>query len=203
MPLRSCWLLGFDVTRFIAAIVKCLAIKGDLILKIHYELTEEDYLHFNLFHVKQSKTAIKSLKIQRFITPVFFIIAAFIFSGIGDMPVVFPLIIFGLISIVWLIFYPKYFYSLVMRQSKKMLKEGKNDGLLGQQQMVLSEEGIVYLTSNGESQVKWTGIKKIVEDSDFFYLYNSSVSAYILPKRALSSVKEAEDYFSSKLVREN
>ena len=166
-------------------------------MKINYELTEEDYLHFNLFHVKQSKTAIKSLNIQRFLTPVFFIIVAFIFSGIGDMPVVFPLIIFGLISIVWLIFYPKYFYSLVMRQSKKMLREGKNDGLLGEQQLALSEEGIVYTTSNGESRTKWSGIKKVVEDSDFFYLYNSSVSAYILPKRALSNVEEAKVYFDS------
>lgn len=172
-------------------------------MKINYELTEEDYLHFNLFHVKQSKTAIKSLNIQRFLTPVFFIIVAFIFSGIGDMPVVFPLIIFGLISIVWLIFYPKYFYSLVMRQSKKMLREGKNDGLLGEQQMALSKEGIVYTTSNGESQAKWSGIKKVLEDSDFFYLYNSSVSAYILPKRALSNVEEAKGYFDSKLVLEN
>lgn len=165
-------------------------------MKINYELTEEDYLHFNLFHVKQSKTATNSLNLQRFLTPVFFIIVAFIFSKMGDMPFVFPLIVFGMISVLWVIYYPKYFYSHVMRQSKKMLKEGKNDGLLGQQQMTLSEEGIVYLTSNGESQVKWSGIKKIVEDSDFFYLYNSSVSAYILPKRALSNVEEAKRYFN-------
>lgn len=157
-------------------------------MKIHYELTEEDYLHFNLFHVKQSKVAIKSLNIQRLLMPVFFIIVAFIFLGIGDMPLVFPLIIFGLLSILWIIFYPKYFYYLIMRQSKKILKEGKNDGLLGEQQITLSGEGIVYLTSNGESQVKWSGIKKVDEDSDFFYLYNSSISAYILPKRALSNV---------------
>lgn len=168
-------------------------------MKINYELTEEDYLHFNLFHVKKSKVATKSLNIQRFLTPVFFIIVAFIFSLIGDMPFVFPLIIFGLISILWITFYPKYFYNLVMRHSKKMLKEGKNDGLLGEQQMTLSEEGIVYLTSIGESQVKWSGIKKVVEDSDFFYIYNSSVSAYILPKRALLNVEEAKGYFDSKL----
>lgn len=164
-------------------------------MKIYYELTEEDYLHFNLFHVKQSKAAIKSLNIQRFLMPVFVIIVAFIFSGIGDMPLVFPLIIFGLISILWIVFYPKYFYYLIMRQSKKMLKEGKNDGLLGEQQMTLSEDGIVYL-ANGESQVKWPGIKKVVEDSDFFYLYNSSISAYILPKRALLNIGEARDIFS-------
>lgn len=171
--------------------------RGTLILKIHYELTEEDYLHFNLFHIKHSKTAMNSLNLQRFLTPVFFIIVAFIFSKIGDMSVVFPLIVFGLISVVWVIYYPKYFYNLVMRQSKKMLKEGKNDGLLGQQQMTLSEEGIVYVTSNGESQVKWSGVKKIEEDSDYFYLYNSSVSAYILPKRALSNVEEAKGYFET------
>ena len=39
-----------------------------------------------------------------------------------------------------------------------MIKEGKSDGLLGEDYMVLSEDGIIDSTSNGETKVTWSGI---------------------------------------------
>ena len=36
-----------------------------------------------------------------------------------------------------------------------MIKEGKNDGLLGEHHMILSEEGIIEFTVNGETKVNW------------------------------------------------
>lgn len=170
-----------------------------LMLEINYNLTEEDYLNFNLFHAKNSKTVTKSLVLQRFLSPIVFLIAAFVFSRITDGSLVGALIIFSGMGILWIIYYPKYFYSLIARQSKKMLKEGKNDGLLGERYMILSDEGIVDSSVNGETKVKWAGIKKLEEDSDYFYFYNSSVSAYILPKRMIKNVEETRNYLNLKL----
>ncbi|WP_226668184.1 YcxB family protein [Metabacillus litoralis] len=69
------------------------------------------------------------------------------------------------------------------------MKEGKNEGLLGDHVMLLSDEEIVDITSTGETKVKWVGIKSFKEDSSYFYLYNSSVSSYIIPKRNLPNEK--------------
>ena len=57
-----------------------------------------------------------------------------------------------------------------------MIKEGKNDGLLGEHCMIFSEEGIVDSTTTSETKVTWSGIKNIKEDTHNIYLYNSSVS---------------------------
>lgn len=168
-------------------------------MEITYELTEEDYLQFNLYHVKHSATAVKSLKWQRFLTPVFFLVIAYLFSVIGEGSAIFSFIVFGVFGIIWVVYYPKYFYRVVGRQTKKMLKEGKNDGILGKQQMMLSQEGIIHVAVNRESRTQWMGIQKIVEDNDYFYLYNSAVSAYILPKRAVANVREVKAYIDSKL----
>jgi len=167
-------------------------------MEIKYNLTEEDYIHFNLFHIKNSKTAIRSLNIQRFIGPIIFIISAFVFSKIGDVPFLGLFITFLVMSILWIFLYPKYFYSHVIRHVKKMIKEGKNDGLLGEHKMMLTEEGIIDTTANGETKVNWSGIESYKEDNDYFYLYNSSVSAYILPKRKLDS-EEIRNFFTTKI----
>ncbi|WP_226668181.1 hypothetical protein [Metabacillus litoralis] len=55
-------------------------------MELKYNLTEEDYLHFNLFHIKNSKAGQNSLIIQRYSTPIMFIGMSFLFSTILDIP---------------------------------------------------------------------------------------------------------------------
>lgn len=55
-------------------------------MNIHYELTEEDYINFNLYHIKHSKMGKRSLLLQRIVTPFLYIIVAYLFSMIGNLP---------------------------------------------------------------------------------------------------------------------
>ena len=127
-------------------------------MEIHYNLTEKDYIHFNLNHIKNSDTGKKALALQRFLTPLFFIIISYGYSLKTDMPFLPLFITFLVTSILWVIYYPKYFYNLIARNAKKMIKEGKNDGLIGNHQLKLTEEGLVDTSSNRETKVTWLGI---------------------------------------------
>jgi Ca2+/Na+ antiporter len=173
--------------------------RKEIQVEIRYSLTEEDYLNFNLFHIKNSNTAKKALNMQRFLMPIIFIVLSYVFSKVGNLSFIGLLIAFLIVSILWVMFYPKYFYSYVIRNTRKMIKEGKNDGLIGEHHMIFSEEGIIDSTSNGETKVTWSGIKTFSEDKNSIYLYNSSVSAYILPKREMDDVEKIKTYLQSKL----
>lgn len=168
-------------------------------MEINYNLSEEDYLNFNMFHAKNSTAVRRALNLQRFLTPIIFIILSFVLSKVGGIHFLGVFIPFLVVSILWIIFYPKYFYSYMIRNTKRMINEGKNDGLLGEHQMILSEEGIIDSNSNGETKVTWSGIKTLSEDKHNIYLYNSSVSAYILPKRALDDVEKIKTFLKSKI----
>ena len=168
-------------------------------MNIKYNLTEEDFLHFNLFHLQNSQTAKKSLMLQRFVSPIFFIGFSYVFSNLLDVPFLGMFIPFLIISILWVIFYPKYFYNHITRNVKKMIKEGKNEGLLGKHDLNFNEDGFTEETSTGETKVKWSGVNEFKEDNEFFYLYNSSVSAYIIPKRDVANEVELRNFINSKL----
>lgn len=172
-------------------------------MEIRYRLTEEDYVNFNMFHVKNSKSARRMLNVQRFVTPIIFLAFAYIFSNIADASLFGLLITFSIAGVLWILFYPAYFYRVIMRNAKKMIKDGNNEGLLGEHHLVMTEEGIVDSTSFGETKVSWLGIKDFQEDSGYFYLYNSAVSAYIIPKRHLISVEETRAYIQSRLTKTN
>lgn len=174
--------------------------EGERKMEINYHLTEEDYLNFNMYHVKNSKAAMKSLNLQRFLSPVFFIIFAYMFSSLVEIEFLGIFITFLVISILWIIFYPKYFYAHVRRQTKKMIQEGENEGLLGSHHLLMTEEGIIETTSSGETRVNWSSLKDFKEDDDNFYIYNSGLSAIILPKRILTKIDQVRSYIESKIV---
>lgn len=168
-------------------------------MKIKYYLTEDDYIHFNLFHIKNSITAKRALNIQRYVIPIILLFITY-FTSLLDDDLFKPLFITSIFTIIiWLVFYPKYFYYIFIRNVRKMIKEERNDGLLGEHSMILTEEGIVDTSSNRETKVTWSGIKSFKEDNENLYLYNSAVSAYILPKRGIDHLDKLKSYINSKL----
>lgn len=169
-------------------------------MEITYQLTEEDYLDFNLFAVKNSKTAMRSLKFQQFFPPILYIIFAFVISKVDGTPFLYSFIVFLIVAIIWFIFYPKYFYNTINRRIKKMLKEGKNNNILGEHLMELNEEGVRESSPKGEEKANWASIIDFQENAEYLFLFNSSFSAFILPKRELKDVEEIRNYIRSRLT---
>ncbi|PIC64844.1 hypothetical protein CSV79_04270 [Sporosarcina sp. P13] len=168
-------------------------------MEFEYELTEEDVVAFNLYHVKNSKVGKHSLQWQRFVSPLIFFLFAYFLSVFTDMARGPLFIAFGLTAILWIILYPKYFYFHITRQVRKMLKEGKNEGLIGEHSMKMNKAGISDKTSMGETQVQWGGIQRMIEDADYIYIYTSTVSAYILPKRHVYSADGLKAYVEKRI----
>lgn len=168
-------------------------------MEIDYELTEEDVVAFNLYHVKNSKVGKNSLQWQRFVSPMIFLLFAYFLSVFTDMARGPLFMVFGMTAILWVLFYPKYFYFHITRQVRKMLKEGKNEGLVGEHSMKMNKAGIADKTSTDETHVQWADLQRMVEDADYFYLYTSTVSAYILPKRNIYSRDGLKSYVEKRM----
>lgn len=168
-------------------------------MEISYTIDEAAFSDFNLYHVKNSKSAQKSLNLQRFLGPVLFLLIPIIFSDLLELPFIGIFIPFLLISILWLIFYPAYFYRFVNKAAQKMIKEGKNEGIFGEHTMQFTEEGLLETSRAGESKVYWGNIEQLGEDANNFYLYNSAISAFIIPKKDLSDISEVRTYLGRKI----
>ncbi|GKW47287.1 hypothetical protein NCCP2050_29790 [Planococcus sp. NCCP-2050] len=170
-------------------------------MEIIYDVTEEAFIDFNLYHSKNSKTYRKSMALQRFLIPVMYVMLAGIFSLILDMPLLFLLIPFLILSIVWVIFSPSLYYGMIKRTARKMIREGDNGSMLGEHSMVFTEEGLKEISKTGEASVSWSGIVDFGEDDSNFYLYNSSLSAYILPKKDLQDAEALRKLIHEKVKK--
>lgn len=160
--------------------------KGGLMI-FEYELSKQDYIDFNIYHMKNSDTLKRSLHLQQYLLPIFYLIMPFILAGITDIPLVIWLTTFVIVAVLWVIFYPKYFMSSTIKRISKLVDEGKNKDMLGKHCIIVDEDGIVEKTENGESRTKWNGVEKVTETEKYVFIYISSIMAYIIPKSVFVS----------------
>lgn len=89
---------------------------------------------------------------------------------------------------------PAYvFYTLwsvrrrARRLTRKLLAEGKNRSVLSEHRIFLNDEGITSETALIRSLYRWPVIERIVETSEYLFLFVSGFSAIVIPKRAFAS----------------
>ncbi len=168
-------------------------------MEINYNVTEESFVEFNLFHAQHSSAIAKTMTIQRFLIPVIYLLVGVIFSYVLDIPVFILVGFFLILGVLWIVFFPTYFKRQIKRTATKMIREGQNEGILGKHSMVFTEEGLREISSKGETTVYWAGIERFNEDAFNFYLYNSAITAFIVPKKELINVDEVRSLLISKI----
>jgi hypothetical protein len=171
-------------------------------MELEYELTEDDYIAFNLYYVKHSKTVKQSLFMQRFLPPIIFLIFPFVLFWVTGEFLMVLLISFVLFSVVWIIFYPRYFYGYIKRNVSKLLNEGSNANILGRHVFISTEDGFVEKNRAEQRSGRWSSIERVEENDYYYFLFFSTMNAYIVPKRSFSD-KDSQEKFKEMIAKIN
>ena len=92
------------------------------------------------------------------------------------------LLIYLTITVLWVLLYPKRIDKNIEKRMKKQIASGDNSGILGKQSITFKENEIMSTSPESEHKLTWNGIKKVVENDDYYFLYNSAISAIVIPK---------------------
>ena len=149
-------------------------------MEINFKLTEQDFIDFNVHHMKTSKTMKKAVLMQRFFGPISFIIGIFVAYKITDIPLWYWSICFVIAGALWFVYYPKMIERSIRKRVKKMLSEGQNKVLLSDTTLMVNEEGIKCTTEYNETITK--------------FIYDTAVSAIIVPLSAFETQDEVDKF---------
>lgn len=167
-------------------------------MQVNYELTKEDYIDFNMYHGLRSKTVKKSMFLQQYILPIVYLIVPFFLEDFKSPKFKYCMGVFIVIAISWIILYKKYLKKYMRKRIVKMIDEGDTSKNFGNKVMILSEEGIEDIGKNDQSKLKWEGIYKIEESDKHIFIYKNSMSAYVVPIRALDNKERFLDALNSR-----
>jgi YcxB-like protein len=76
----------------------------------------------------------------------------------------------------------------------------KDNGVLGEHKICLTEEAMIESTSVNESHNKWTAIERIDENDNYIFITTTSSGTYNIPKRDFSSSDTATQFYNQARV---
>ncbi|MDB1934052.1 YcxB family protein [Clostridium tertium] len=161
-------------------------------MKLKYNLTEEDYINFNIAHMKNSKSLKRTMMINRFLTPLIFLVMPFVLDEISNISFWYWAVIFVLTYILWVVLYEKNVYKINIKRIRKMLEEKRNESLIGERILEIDGENIRIINDRGENIIYIKSIKNIIENDEYIFIYINSISAIIIPIKVFKSVEDKE-----------
>lgn len=166
-------------------------------MKFEITITEEDYIKFNIDHLKTSQVGKWMTR-----TTWFIFIMAFVFCGISffinaksdGTPLFVPTIwtaFFGILMLVYMLFFNK---KVIKRSVMKTIKVQKKDGKLPffeKSVIEFTDEEIIEETDTGISRAKYDKLETLCICDTVMYLYINSQQAIILPYSQIDGQKDA------------
>ncbi len=169
-------------------------------MKIEFNFEMNDWMEFQKHYFRNSKQFRRTKIIVATSLPLIFC-AIIIFELLkGEFRPV-SIIVFGLVSLLWIIFYPKRMFNRTLDKTRKMIEEGDNTGILGRHELTLNDDGIIHVEPESEQKIKWSGIKKLEESDSYYFLYNTAVSAIVIPKqKVLNNIEQLDKILKSNIA---
>lgn len=156
---------------------------------ITHSLEAKDYVQFNLFQIEHTEKLKKRLQIQRIVvSTVFTVIALFSYSLLSGFRLTVGAIFLG-ISLLWYGYFPIFSRNQVMKSTEKTIASGQLASLFDEVRLEFDDEGVKEVTTQGEHSAGWQDIQSICLTQEYLYLFLTSASAIIVPKRTLADAE--------------
>lgn len=154
-------------------------------MKLEFTLTKQDYIDFNLYHLEHSPSIRSAHNKSRFGGAIAYLALPFVLVNVTTIPFFWWMITFSITAIAWVLLFPRTMRKFYIKQINKAFLEKNNSFFLE-----LREEGVMTKGDSDEMITSYRSISQIAQNDGTLYLYNSSVSAIIVPKTAFHSEDE-------------
>lgn len=156
-------------------------------MEIKFEIIEEDYIKFNLYHAENSPSLKKSYHLMRYVLPLLCAIPIYtIGTYIFKQPSIYWSFIAISFVIIWILVYPNKYKRLIQKQTKKLLQEGDNSTFFGKKTLLFEDDNIKLISECSSETILKKSIKTIKIYDDMILIYLSGFTAIIIPTRYLN-----------------
>ena len=166
-------------------------------MQIKCKIDKQNIIDFNIHQYKSSETMQKRVMISKLIGPMIFFFGMFIATWVTDIPFWYWAVAFVTTSLVWYWVYPKCLEMNIRKNVEKMLAEGDNKVILEESIITLDEHGISKVNYYKESSLKWSSINKINLTNDYIFIYDSAMSAIIIPRDIFLKNEDEQEFINT------
>ena len=172
-------------------------------MTIHYEVTVQDYVNFNLYHLEISKSG-KIIRMLMILLPLSLFVMPFLrlISRRGNADemlghVIAVIIVAAVSSLTFYLFLRLTYTPLIKWQAKMQLKDGKANDFIGEQVLTLHDDYIEGTNAQMTSRINYSAIEKICYGYDCYFIYIGAVKAIIVPHRCFTDSPQRDAFIAN------
>ena len=157
-------------------------------MNINYQLTNSDFLEYQLYTSSKSELHKKRRFRSRIIIPVLYLVLGIFFAnqnekfGIGIAFVVF--------GILWFAFYPLYSKWRYKNHFKKHVEENYKNRINKPVEIDFDENSVNAKDFTSESRINGTELKELIETKGHFFIKLTTDLSLIVPKHSIENQTE-------------
>lgn len=181
-------------------------------MSIDFEICRDDMVVFALFHNRNSPVLRRQVRLALIaVTLIFIVLLAIVVSIAINSPEFWVIVVgIALALVIVLPFFGRIQEWRLKNALQRMYGEGRNLLLIGPRRVGLTQQFLNNSSPYSQSVTRWSAIERIVVSNDAVYIYVSSVSSVVVPRRAFSSdehfhtfARTAQEYHARALAAEN
>ena len=152
-------------------------------MTINYQLTNSDFLEYQLYASSKSELHKKKRYRSRIIIPIIYIgFGSFFYSKNQNLTIA---LTFGVIIILWFLFYPMYSKWFYRNHFKKHVKENYKNRINKNVEINFNENAMNVKDHTSESKINGTDLKELIETQNSFFIKLTTDLSLIVPKHSI------------------
>ena len=171
-------------------------------MTIQYDVTEKDFINFNLYHWKTSKSG-KKLSIFTLLLPLFMFVVMLWMTlrraaVSEEIAAALPghIVVAAVLALIFFVLIKLSFRPALRMQAKMQLRDGKSNDFIGEQTIMLHDDFILDENKHMSSRINYSAVEKIGCGYDCLFIYIGAMKAIILPLRCFADPSQQESFIA-------
>ncbi len=164
-------------------------------MKIHLQLTNKDYLTYQLYTSSKTLSHKKKRMRGRVIIPILFLILGSLLLITTTNKIAF--FIYLAIALIWFILHPYYSAWLYKNHFKKHIRETYKNRVDKPAELTFLNDSVEITDESSETKLKSTEFQELIELPEYYFLKLKSDVSIIFPKTQISNPLEFLNYFEN------
>lgn len=163
-------------------------------MKIEYNIEQEDFIDFQLFTASKSERIRKNKNRGWIIMLILFAFLGINFYNSGNSTLA---IYFGIVAIIVLLFYGKYFKWKLKNHYKKFVVENYSKRFGQLESLEINSDHIFAKDKTGEGKINISEIENVSETQNHFFIKITTGVSLIIPKTKIKNSQEIKSKFEN------
>lgn len=164
-------------------------------MEFSYQITEQDYVDFNLDYFNKNAVTQRSVLITRFAVALLVILGGTALLYCFHSLRLVSFLGYVVLSIVCFFLTPWYMKRKVVQNVKRILQKANNKKICGEKTLYLRENEFELTGENEDTVYQYEAVQRTSTDANHYYIFVDTFSALIIPFSAFSNEEQKQEFY--------